>query len=271
MAIITVSRELAALGDEIAKELSKVLGYTLVNRKSIEEKIKSCGIAEEQLQKYDERKPSLFASLSQDRDDYLHHLKTVLLAEAESGNVIVVGRGASEIFRSVPGVLSVYLVAPLPIRIARVKSYFHCDEKRAKQIIEQSDQDRIGFHRLFFDIDWKDPDNYHLVLNSGSLSPSICSTVIKTVLDSIVSDEIERQNIVRLKELILGHRIKDYLLYDKMLPIHFLEVAVSDGQVTLYGVANSGPLADNARAAACEIYESVHSEIQIVHEYNSIP
>ena len=271
MAIITISRELAALGDETAKELSKILGYRLVNKKSIEEKIKSYGIAEHQLQKYDERKPSLLAALSQDRDDYLHHLKRAILSEAENTSIIVVGRGASEIFRSVPGVLSVYLVAPMSIRIARVKSYFHCDEKKAKQIIEQGDQDRIGFHRFFFDTDWKDPDNYQLVLNTGFFSPGICSTIIKTILDNIISDEIEAQSEARIKELILGHKIKHYLLYEKVLPIHFLEVVVSEGQVILYGVANSGPLADVARKTACEIYESVRSEIQVVHEYNTIP
>jgi cytidylate kinase len=270
VAIITISRELAALGDEIAQELSKLLGYTLANKKSIEEKIKSYGIADQQLQKYDERKPSFFASLSQDRDDYVHYLKTALLNEAASGNVVIVGRGAGEIFRAVPGVLSVYLGAQLAARIARVKSYFHCDEKRAKQILEQSDQDRSGFHKFFFDSDWKDPDNYHLAFNTGALSPRISCMLIKTVVAESISAETEAHGATRIQELILGQRIKHHLLYDKMLPLHFLEVVVAQGQATLYGVANSAPLADTAFIAANEIYGSIRSEIQVVHEYNAI-
>jgi cytidylate kinase len=271
MAIITISRELAALGDEIGTELARVLRYRLINKQVLEERIKLCGVAEHSLQKYDERKPSFFASLSQDRDDYLHHLKTAFFTEAETGNVIFMGRGAVEIFKYIPGVISVYLSAPFAIRIERVKSYFNCDEKKAQQIIEQSDQDQAGFRRYFFDTDWKDPDNYHVVLNTGYLHPAVCSGVIKNILDNTVSAETEAQSSVRLKEVVLGHQIKHYILYEKELPIHFLEVSVSDGQVTLYGVANSKPLADLALNMAHEIHGTVGSEIQVVQEYNTIP
>jgi len=67
MAIITISRELAALGDETAQELAKVLDYRFVGKHILEERIKSYGINDEKLKKYDERKPSFFASLSRDR------------------------------------------------------------------------------------------------------------------------------------------------------------------------------------------------------------
>ncbi|MDR0623927.1 MAG: cytidylate kinase-like family protein, partial [Treponema sp.] len=78
MAIITISRELAALGDETAHELAKLLNYRLVDKQVLEEQIKSYGIAGHKFEKYDERKPSFWASLSQDRDDYLHYLKTAV-------------------------------------------------------------------------------------------------------------------------------------------------------------------------------------------------
>ena len=134
--------------------------------------MKAYGVAGSKLEKYDERKPAFLAAFSQDRDDYLHFLKTAMLDEAGKGNCVFIGRGAFAFFKDVPGVLSVFLVAPVDIRIERVKSYFHCDDKRARQIIDQSDHDRSGFHRYFFDIEWKEPSNYHLTLNIGVLHPS---------------------------------------------------------------------------------------------------
>jgi cytidylate kinase len=273
MAIITVSRELAALGDETAQELAKILGYRFVDKHSLEERVKSYGIGRQKFEKYDERKPSFLASLSQDRDDYLHYLKTAIFAEAEQGSSVFIGRGANIVFRNVPGVISVFLVAPLEVRIERVKSYFHCDEKRARQIIERSDHDRMGFHRYFFDIDWKDPGNYHLSLNTGTFPPSVCAEIIKRLKEHLFTPEAEAQNAARLGELVLEQQVKHHIIYEKEIPIHFLETAVSGNTITLYGVANSQALIEAAAAAAGESAGSarVQSEIQLVREYSVIP
>lgn len=273
MAIITISRELAALGDETAQELANLLGYRFINKSSLEERIKSYGIADHKFQRYDERKPSFLASLSQDRDDYLHYLKTAVLAEAGQGNTVIIGRGASVLFKNVPGVLSVFLGSPMPIRVERVKSYFHCDDKRAKQIIEQSDKDRKGFHHYFFDMEWRQPGNYHLALNTGHLRPSICAEIIRYLRDQLISPSVEALNAARLKELILAHEVKHHILYDKEVPIHFLETEAAQGSITLYGVANTQSVVESAVAAAQEYagVTAVHSEIQIVQEYNVIP
>ncbi|GHV76268.1 phospholipid-binding protein [Spirochaetia bacterium] len=273
MAIITISRQLASLGDETANELAKLLDYRFVDKLSLEDRIKSYGVAGKRLEKYDERKPSFFASLSQDRDDYLHYLKTAMLTEAGAGSCVFIGRGASAVFKNMPGVLSVFLVAPIDIRSERVKSYFHCDDKRARQIIDQSDRDRFGFHRYFFDIDWKDPSNYHLTLNTGNLHPSLAAKIIKELRDTAISADMETQNAKRLKEMTLGQRIIHHILYEKELPIHFLEAVVSDGEVTLFGVANSQALVEAAVSAAKDVtgVSGARSEIQVVQEYSVMP
>lgn len=273
MGIITISRELAALGDETAQELAKLLDFRFVDKQALEERIKSYGIAGPKLKKYDERKPSLLASLSQDRDDYLHYLKTAMFAEAEEGSCVFIGRGASMVFRNVPGVISIFLVAPFEIRIERVKSYFHCDEKRARQIIERSDQDRIGFHRYFFDINWKDPGNYQISLNTAVFHPAVCAEIIKRLADYALTPETEAENAARLRELILEQQVKHHIIYEREIPVHFLETSVSGNMVTLYGVANSQALIEAALNAAREVAGSavIQNEIQIVREYSVIP
>jgi cytidylate kinase len=273
MAVITISRELAALGDETAQELAKMLGYRFVDRQVLEDRIKSYGVAGRKFEKYDEKKPSFLASLSQDRDDYLHYLKTAIFIEALEGNSIFIGRGANVVFRDLPGVVSVFLVSSPEVRLERVKSYFHCDDKRARQIVDRSDRDRAGFHRYFFDAEWKNPESYHLSLNTGFLHPAVCARIIRDLMESRVSEEEESRNTARLRELILGQQIKHHILYEKQLPVHFLEASVRDGAVSLYGVANSQSLVEAALAAARETAgsASVTSEIQIVQEYSIMP
>jgi cytidylate kinase len=273
MAIITISRELAALGEETSQELAKLLNYRFVDKKSLEERIKSYGVVGRKFDKYDERKPSFWASLSQDRDDYLHFLKTAIFTEAAEGSCIFIGRGAGIVFRNVPGVISVFLVAPYDIRTERVKSYFHCDDRRAHQIIDQSDHDRTGFHRYFFDINWQEPGNYDLCINTGHLHPVACAEIIKDLRDHSITSETEAQNTESLRDLILGQQVKHHIIYEKEIPIHFLEASASNKVITLYGVANSQSLVEAAVSAAREVAgsASVQAEIQIVQEYSVMP
>ena len=273
MAIIAISRELATLGDETAQELARQIDRPLVDKNSLEERMKSYGVEEAMLTKYNERKPSLLASLSQGRDDYLHFLKTAIFEEAEQGSCIFIGRGVSRILKKVPGVFSVFLAAPMEIRIERVKSYFHCDENRARQIIEKSDRDRIGFHRYFFEADWKDSGNYHLTLNTGHLHPEVCAEIIKYMRDRIITEEDEKQNIRRIIELSLEQKIKQAILYDKEIQIHFLELEVSKEKITLYGATSSQSLVEAATTIAREVapLSEIQSEIQVVQEYAIFP
>jgi cytidylate kinase len=276
MGIIAVSRELAALGDETARELAKLLGYRFVDKQTLEERIKSYGIESQKFIKYDECKPSLFASLSQDRDDYLHYLKTAMFAEAEQGNSVFIGRGAGAVFKNMPSLISLFLASPPDIRMERVKSYFQCDERRARQIIETSDKNRTGFHRFFFDIDWRDPGNYHISLNTGIFYPADCAEIINQFRKRFFTPEAEAQNAARLQELILEQRLKHCIRYEQAIPIHFLEVSVSGNNITLHGIANSQALVDAAvdavkTAGLTAESSTLHNEIQIVHEYNVMP
>jgi cytidylate kinase len=271
MAVITVSRELAALGDETAHELAKQLNYRFIDKQALEDRIKSYGVViGHKLEKYDERKPSFWASLSQDRDDYVHFLKAAIYAEAGQGNCVFIGRGAGVVLEAVPAVVTVFLVAPQGIRVERVKSYFQCDEKKARQIIEQSDRDRGGFHQYFFDTEWKDPGNYHLSLNTGYLRPVACADIVKLFMGHNITAEVETQGLQRIKELTLAQQVKHHIIYEKEIPINFLEASVSNGVITLYGVTSSQSLIETALSAARDRAApvQVQSEIQIIQEYN---
>ncbi|MBP5577434.1 MAG: cytidylate kinase-like family protein, partial [Treponema sp.] len=111
MAVITISRQVAALGDEIASDLAKKIGYTFIDRKQIEKRIVELGFPKEKMEKYDERKPGFFASLAKDRDEYLNYLQYAVLEAASSGNCILIGRGAFIILDELPNLVAMRFVA----------------------------------------------------------------------------------------------------------------------------------------------------------------
>ncbi|MDR2602816.1 MAG: cytidylate kinase family protein [Spirochaetaceae bacterium] len=269
MAIITISRELAALGDETVKELSKLSNYRFIDKKALERRISEYGLDDKNFKKYDERKGGFFSILSNNRDDYLHFLKKAMFEEAAEGDCVFIGRGAFAIFSSLPCVLPVFLVSSLEVRIGRVQSYFRCDDKKARCIISKSDNDKQSFHNYFFDAEWRKSENYKLTLNTACLSPSVCAQVINNVRLLISNNEIETKTKERLDELRLAQKVAHHILYEKAITVHFLDVSVSQGVATLYGVVNAITFVESLLEAAKEVDGVIKavSEIQVIQDY----
>lgn len=273
MAVITIARELASLGEEIAGELVAITGYKLVDKEFLEKRLGDFGLGPEKRQKYDEKKPGFWASLSQERDDYLHYLKTALFEEAAGGDCIVVGRGGSIIFKGLPNLLSIKLVAPLSVRVQRMMKFSGCDERHALQIVEQSDHDRAGFHKYFFAIDWNDPREYDFTLSTARLEAAAAAAQIDAARRLLVDAVKEEAGRARVAELLLGQRIVTEIVYVKRVPVHFLEANAEGSRVPLHGVANTQAAIDSALAAARSVpgVAEAESAIQVVQEFTVMP
>ena len=185
MAIITISRQVAALGDEVAEVLAKKLGYKFIDKKYIEKRIVELGFPEEKLKKYDERKPGFFASLAKDRDEYLDYLQTAVLETAKEGNCIFIGRGAFVVLENLPNLISVRFVAKNEVREERLMKEFDWNKKQAQNRISESDENRKGFHKNFFNTEPEDPSNYHLTLNTGLLTIEEVANAIANLTNAL--------------------------------------------------------------------------------------
>ncbi|MEW6547884.1 MAG: cytidylate kinase-like family protein [Spirochaetota bacterium] len=273
MAIIAIAREIASLGEETAQELARITGYSLIDKDYIEQKLNEIGIDAEKRERYDEKNPGFWASLSQHRDDYLHYLKSTILEAAQGNNCIIMGRGAYSILRGTPHLLSIKLTAPLAVRVERVKKNFGCDNKQALQIIEQSDHDRAGFHKYFFSTSWTDAREYDLTINTGNTDPHHAAVAISALLDVLVDKEKEEQGVQKIADLSLAQGVVTEIVYVRKVPVHFLEATVEKGAVILHGVANSQAAIDNAIAAAHGVsgVGHVESAIQLVQEFTVMP
>ncbi len=273
MAIIAISRQVAALGDEVASELAKKLGYKFVNRKDIEKRIIELGFAEEKLEKYDEKKPGFFASLAKDRDEYLDYLQTAILEAASMGDCILIGRGAFVILENVPNVLSVRFVAKEEIRIERLKAEFNWDEKQALKRIEESDENRLGFHKSFFNLSPSDASSFHMVLNTGVFDEVTAATMLSQMTKSLITSQMEKDGKKKIAELLEAQRLVNVLVFEHKLNINFLRAVIDGDTVTLQGIADSGVLVEKALTITKEIMadKNVESAISIVQDFKAYP
>ncbi len=273
MAIITIARELASLGEETALELAKISGYTLIDKKYLEEKLNAIGISAEKREKYDEKNPGFWASLSQQRDNYLHYLKTAILEAAKENNCIIMGRGGYAILRGVPHVISVKITSPMGIRVERAKKLYECDNKRALQILEENDHDKGGFHKYFFSTNWVDAREYDLTINTGTTDPVNAAVAIDSLRKAYIGKEREEAGVQKVADLVLAQNVVTEIVYARKIPVHFLEATVERGDVVLHGVANAQSSIDSAINVAHDVsgVEHVESAIQLVQEFTVMP
>lgn len=265
MAVITISRQVAALGDEIATAAANKLGYTFVDRKQIERRIVELGFPQEKLAKYDERRPGFFASLAKDRDEYLNYLQLAVLEAASKGNCILIGRGSFIILEELANLLSFRFVSRDDIRMERLKNEFNWNDKQARARIDESDANRRGFHKSFFNLENEDPQHFHLVVNTGVLSVDESVKVIEGMVKSLITPEKEEAGSIRIQELLRGQELVNQLLYTYKYSISFLRAEVKGDTVTLQGIADSQAIVDRAVQSAAKLLPSyaVQSAISV--------
>ena len=213
MAIITLSRQVAAHGDEVAQELARKLNYKFITRKDIEKRIIDLGFPESKMAKYDERKPGFFASLTKDRDEYLNYVQYAILEAAEQKNVIIIGRGAFAVLQNVPNNISVRLIADQKTRIERLEEEFNWTEKQAIQRITESDTNRKGFHKSFFNAEIDDPSHFLMVLNTGVLDVDMASNAIAAMDKAMITPE--KEEIAAGQESITTPNVVSFIALNK--------------------------------------------------------
>lgn len=273
MAVVTISRQVAAMGDEVAEAAAQQLGYTFIDRKTIEKRIVELGFSAEKLKKYDEKKPGFFASLAKNRDEYLDYLQTAVLEAAAADNCVLIGRGAFVILENVKSLFSIRCISDDAVRISRLMNEFNWTEKQAHSRIAESDMNRQGFHKSFFNINNEEPSHYHLVLNTGLIDVPLAATVISTVCKEIITPDLEAAGRRQIAQMLEAQKLVNKLVFEYKLNINFLHAVIHDEKLILQGVADSAALVEKAVMLAGQEMpgKKIESCISVVQDFKAYP
>lgn len=264
--MLTISRQSGAGGDEIARLVAAELGWKMLDNALAEKLLVEQGFTQAVVETFNERRPDLWHRLAAGKDRYLHYLKLVSYAFASQGDFIILGRGGQLLFAEVPGVLKVQVVAPLEYRMRRLSEETGQDMQRALQAVQHSDNERMGFHRFLFHADWHSPCLYDLVINSRLLSPPAAAGLIAKTLACADMKEKREESLRKLEQLYQVQKAFVAILFEEKLPVHYLQVEVHDGKVTLRGVARDHPSIERCREAAAGVFGRKRIDNQISFE-----
>ncbi len=203
MPVVTISRQYASGGSEIARLVAERLGFELVDNEFVDRVAQRAGLPREEVEQLEERvtgfmerlartlagsSPELFLAagpqaVAGPSEEEMVKLTERVIAEAvRHDRVVLVGRGAQAYLGQREGTLHVFVAAPFEVRVRRAMERLGLDHKDAERTVREIDEGRRKYVRTYYGRAWDDPANYHLILNTGTFTFSECASLIEAAL-----------------------------------------------------------------------------------------
>lgn len=177
--IISITREYGSGGREIGQKLAAAWGVSYYDKELLKRLAEETGLSNDVIEAFDEKPFSHlllnpYRFLSGTDGDYLrskvHNAEMSLIRQlAEEESCVFVGRGVESVLEDFPGLVRLFVCAPLEFRIQRVMERNSLTAEEAEKRIAQVDKERAAYYRYFTDQKWGFASNYDLCINSGKL------------------------------------------------------------------------------------------------------
>ena len=105
----------------------------------------------------------------------------------ESGNAVIIGRGANAILSELPGTFHIGLLAPIEVRIETLMRRENYTRAEAETYGADLELARVEYFRRFWNFNPDDPAHYHIMLNMGRMTPQTAAEVIVHATSDIAS------------------------------------------------------------------------------------
>ena len=196
--IITIGRQFGSGGKEVGIRVAKELGIPFYDNELLQEAAKKSGLCEKIFQNFDERPKSLLYSIAM--DSYMFSLpgsgvgdsleQQVYLATyntirqiADKGPCVIIGRCADYALADDPNRLSLFIYAPMDVRIARVAKRQNLTPEKARQLILKTDKRRASYYEYYSAQRWGAVESYDFCLDSSALGLGGTVELIRTMVD----------------------------------------------------------------------------------------
>lgn len=209
--VVTIAREYGSGGAEIGRRAAEMLGWKLVDRQIIERAAiiakvdrkwaeqsdeRCCGWWERVLSGFRHGGPEVYvggvADTGVDRDVLQKFTACVVEEAGKAGNCVIVGRGSQCVLRTHPTALHVFVYAPLPEKLERLKPR-HPHERDLEALLRRMDADRQRYTHEYFGCDSQDKSLYDLCLNSTIGLDASAKLIVSAIRASATKRQMERK------------------------------------------------------------------------------
>jgi len=188
--VITISRTLAAGGEEIGRAAAEEFGFRYADEEIIVRAAEMAGVSPQTVASVEHtpgfitRVLEAMARSAVDTDGYSGAAMTGGVTRAEyegiiervvretggQGDVVIVAHGASIPLAGKEGVFRSFITASPATRIGRLVQAANLSESEARKAVEESDRQRREYLRRFYDVREELPTHYDVVVNTDTLT-----------------------------------------------------------------------------------------------------
>ena len=185
MTVIAMTREMGTLGKDVAAGLAETLDINVVHHELVEHHLaERLNLGESTVHRFLEGRSPLWECWRIDSERMSRSTADEVLQLANRGDVLIRGWGAAQLLRDVSHVLCVRVCAPMPTRISVMMERLGIsDERTVRNEIERNDDAHSRTIQRQFNRNWRDPENYDIVINTGYLTVNSCIRIIEQLLE----------------------------------------------------------------------------------------
>ena len=188
MAVITVFRQAGCKGRYIAEEVARALGYHFSDYWIAERLLLLHGFSQapdvyQSVPDFWDR----FTRKGPERDAVNSMLREITLAQAQHGDVVMLGRGCFAPLQGLSDVLNVRVKAPLDLRIEQVMSDKQMTEEEATEFVAEKDALVAAFPKTSYGMSPDDPASFDVVIDTGKVDPDEAVRFLTAAVRSLSS------------------------------------------------------------------------------------
>lgn len=266
MPLIAMTREMGSLGKDVASSLSTRLGKPVVHHEIIDQLANKMRLRKSHVVRFLDGKANIWERLTTDKTSLSIYTadETMALAEADGVSVIR-GWGSAHLLRPIQHVICVRVCAPMQVRVQRMMARLSSDDEAfITNEIKLSEEAHGAITRRHFGVNWQDPEQYDLVLNTERVSIDECVDQVMALVKNAQFQE-SPQSLQMLANLALETHVRAALRADPRTEKMHITITADQGVVTLAGMVDRGnePVHASEVVAALARVKEIKNQLKI--------
>ena len=240
MPMIAMTREMGSLGKDVATAIAARSNRKVVYHEIIEPIANKMRLRKSHVERFLDGTAGMWERLTTDKTSLSIYTADETFRFLRDGSTGVIrGWGAVHLLKDVPHVIRIRVCAPLEKRIARMMERLATGDRAAvENEIQLSEEAHTAITRRHFGVNWRDPENYDLVLSTERLSVEECADEVENMMKKKCFQETA-ESIRLVENLALEWSVRAALRRDARTGGISISVQCDEGVARLAGIVKT--------------------------------
>ena len=178
--VVTISREYGSGGRYVGELLAKKLGVNFYDKALISLAAKESGLSEDYISEIEQSKNYKYEN---NNDDRLFIAEANVIKRIAKKSCVIVGICADYVLKD-NDAIKVFLYSDKENKVKRAIKYYGLNAKTAEKEIDKINKKRAKHYKYYTNREWKDLNNYDLMLNVDKIGVENTVLVIEDYINS---------------------------------------------------------------------------------------